>query len=713
MYERASSLPTWAMEAAPAVVGELARRAGLAGGSPGSAGSHPVVARGIGRLAVEEALTAEAARLGLELEQVSVSRVEGERLVRSCGPALLAVASPAGTAVRLLAVVRSRGRRALVLTPDLQLRTIRSSEIAAVLGAPDDAGALSAIESHLDRIDLQPSERDRVRRALVADRLRSHRFDAGWLVRTAAAGGLRAQLREERLFGQLARFVAFYVVSYGLLLASWAVLGAAALHGRLRSPWLLAWPLLLLTLVVFRAGSVWTQARLTVAFGALLKRRLLQGALQLAPEELRSQGASHFVGRVIESQAVETQILGGGFLAVVGSIEAVLGGGVVFLGAAGLLHGSVLVGWILLTGTVGWRFLVARRRWSDCRMELTHELVDRLVGYRTRLAQEDRTTWHDAEDVRLHAYLHASQRFDRIKTALLAWMPRGWLLLSVVALAPAFVNGLSDPVPLAIGVGGTLAAWRGFAKLSEGFEHLSIAMVSWQYVADLSAAASRRREKDASLEPMPPSSGSGRRPVLEALDLSYRYPGRERWALDRCSLRVPRGGRVLLEGRSGGGKSTLASLLVGLREPTSGLVLLKGLDRTAIGEQRWRRHVALAPQFHENHVFAATLGFNLLMGRNWPAERGDLADAEVICRELGLGSLLDRMPSGMQQIVGETGWQLSHGERSRLFMARALLQRSDVLILDESLAALDPENLDEALSCVLRRAPTLIVVAHP
>src|SRR5438046_573399 len=61
-----------------------------------------------------------------------------------------------------------------------------------------------------------------------------------------------------------------------------------------------------------------------------------------------------------------------------------------------------------------------------------------------------------------------------------------------------------------------------------------------------------------------------------------------------------------------------------------------------------------------------TLSFNLLMGRQWPPHHKDLAEAEAIFRELGLGGLLARMPAGMEQVVGETGWQLSQGERSRL-----------------------------------------------
>jgi len=71
------------------------------------------------------------------------------------------------------------------------------------------------------------------------------------------------------------------------------------------------------------------------------------------------------------------------------------------------------------------------------------------------------------------------------------------------------------------------------------------------------------------------------------------------------------------------------------------------------------------------------------------------------------------MPWRMFQMVGDTGWQLSHGERSRLFVARALLQKPDLLILDESFAALDPDNFSRTLDTVERRAAAVLVIAHP
>jgi ATP-binding cassette subfamily B protein len=183
--------------------------------------------------------------------------------------------------------------------------------------------------------------------------------------------------------------------------------------------------------------------------------------------------------------------------------------------------------------------------------------------------------------------------------------------------------------------------------------------------------------------------------------------------LQGVAVQVRAGDRLLLEGSSGGGKSTLASLLAGARVPESGLVLFDGLDRETLGAERWRRRIVIAPQFHENHVLMGTFAFNVLLGRGWPPHPGAVEEAEQVCRALGLGPLLDRMPAGMQQVIGETGWQLSQGEKSRLYLARALLQNADVLILDESFAALDPATLRQCLTFVLQTAPTLLVIAHP
>ena len=100
-------------------------------------------------------------------------------------------------------------------------------------------------------------------------------------------------------------------------------------------------------------------------------------------------------------------------------------------------------------------------------------------------------------------------------------------------------------------------------------------------------------------------------------------------------------------------------------------------------------------------------------GSRWPASREDLLLAKALLHDLELGPLLERMPNGIHQVVGETGWQLSHGERSRIFLARAILQSADLLILDESFAALDPETLESCLRVLFAQQRTILVIAHP
>jgi ATP-binding cassette subfamily B protein len=285
----------------------------------------------------------------------------------------------------------------------------------------------------------------------------------------------------------------------------------------------------------------------------------------------------------------------------------------------------------------------------------------------------------------------------------------------LLVLARSFVSESLTSGELAVAFGGIILAQGALKSITESVSYLSGAAIAWKKVKLLFEAGSR--------EEMPGSPAIGlldsrslhftTEPVMDAHDLAYGHQGRAERTLAGCSLRVQKGDRILLEGPSGGGKSTLASILAGLREPQSGLMIIGGLDRQTLGLRAWRRVVACAPQFHENHIFAGTLAFNLLMGRHWPPTEDDLQDAENLCRELGLGDLLDRMPAGLQQTIGETGWQLSYGERCRVFLARALLQGAELIILDESFGALDPDTLQKAAECVRKWAPTLMIIAHP
>jgi ATP-binding cassette subfamily B protein len=304
-------------------------------------------------------------------------------------------------------------------------------------------------------------------------------------------------------------------------------------------------------------------------------------------------------------------------------------------------------------------------------------------------------------------------------------VPRGWFLAGLLGLAPAFLADGRSPGAMAVGIGGLVLAYRALRDLTDGLERVASAAIAWERIAPIWRAAARREPighpgfalssaATAETEEItPPVLPRPDRSLLDVRDLVFRHRDREESVLRGVTVRIRAGDRLLLEGPSGGGKSTLAALLAGCRIPAAGLMLLDGLDRETVGAGGWRRRVVLAPQFHENHVFMGTLAFNALMGRDWPPRPDDLDEAARVCRALGLGPLLERMPAGLHQVIGETGWQLSHGERSRLYIARALLQGTDLLIFDESLAALDPRTLRRSLDFVVEEAPTVLIIAHP
>ncbi|MCP3959902.1 MAG: ATP-binding cassette domain-containing protein [bacterium] len=664
-------------------------------------------------------ITDVAERLGLEVEETETPHSEVADMVRSCGPALLRIPPVEGSSPAVLAVLGSRGNTVRVLGTDLQEHRVSVAAVAARLCRSVEVSVSPKVERLLERLDLPPRRVARARTALLEERLRLTRLGGCWLLRLPPGASFWHQLRHNGLQRDLVKFLLTYLVSYGLVLLSWWTLGRGALNGHLSRDWLLAWALILVTLVVPRQMSTWSQARLAVGAGTLLKRRLMQGALKLEADDIRHQGAGQLLGRVIESEAMQTHALTGGFLAAVGALELAVSSWVLAQGIAGWFHVLLLVLWLSVILPVAWGYLRLRGSWTDERLRMTHDLVESMIGHRTRLAQERQDRWHDREDRYLEGYLTSSRQMDA-RRAFLILSPFVWVLIGICGLLPAFVSGRGSVTLMALAVGGVLLAFRAFNKLARGLSFLASAWISWRQAAPIFQAAARseagsswgrslslqaRGTTGSAAEPPPP--------LLEAQDLVYQYQGRARPVLDGCSLQIQPGDRVLIEGPSGGGKSTLSAILTCLRKPSSGLLLLGGLDRHTVTPDVWRRHVVSAPQFHENHVFTETFAFNLLMGRRWPPGQQDMADAREICRELGLGELLERMPGGLMQMVGETGWQLSHGERSRLFMARALLQGSDAVILDESFAALDPENLHRALGCALRRARTLLVIAHP
>jgi ATP-binding cassette subfamily B protein len=693
-------------------LGALADRARLGGPGGTAAAAPPRPPEGAPDLGPW--IEAAAGWRGIEAEPVEAAYPGVGAMVRTAGPALLRL--PGGTGPCFLALLAGRGACVTLLTPELRPVEVPAEAVRAALCRDAAAAHSDEVERILAEAGVRKHRAGRARSALLRELLAAHRVGGCWLLRPAGTAPFTTQAREARLPRLLALLLVAHLAGYGLLVASWWLLGAIALGGRLDRGWLAAWLLLLLTLIPFRLLVTTAGGRLSIRAGALLKRRLLGGALRLEPDEIRHLGAGQLLGRVLESGVIEQAALTGGFLGLTAALELVVAGAVLASGAGGPTHALLLLGTAAAALLLGARYYRRRRRWTDERLDLTNGLVERMIGHRTRLAQEPGARRHDGDDHALARYLDGSRDLDRSAALLQAVVPRGWLIVGLLGLAPAFVTGSGSPAALAVGLGGVLLAQRALRNLVDGLERLAGAALAWNRVRPLWQAAARPEPAGhPGLMAPPPAAGPGRngRPLLEACDVAFRHPGRAEPVLRGVALQVRAGDRLLLEGPSGGGKSTLAGLLSGSRVPAGGLLLLDGLDRATLGAAGWRRRVVLAPQFHENHVLMGTFAFNALMGRGWPPRPGDVAEAERVCRALGLGPLLERMPAGMLQQVGETGWQLSHGEKSRLFIARALLQGADLVLLDESFAALDPETLRRTLGYVLEQAPTVLVIAHP
>lgn len=644
-----------------------------------------------------------AQSLGVELQSAETPYPDLEHQLPAMGPALIRVPDPAGDAFLILLP----GKRLRVLAPDLRPHHVSTSTVRSILCGDREAVIRTETQQLLDRAGVPPDAQARARDAILRERLSGTRIGGIWLLRLPPSTNFWCLLKQARVDKRLFLLGGAHAIQYGLWILAWWVVGTNVLNRRADQSWMFLWALLLLTLVPLRVLITWLQGLLAIGVGARMKQRLFLGALKLEPDSIRHQGAGQLLGRVLESEAVEALALSGGFLALVALIEIAASVVVLSLGAGGALQAGLLVAWLAAAAAIAWRYYQRNRSWTGLRLHMTHELVESMVGHRTRLAQLPPDRWHEGEDQALESYLNSSKVLDNSTAALLALVPRGWLVLALLGLAPAFVRGDASPARIAIAVGGMLLAYRALKRCASGAWQVAGAAVAWERVSVLFHAAARK-EVAGSLEP----ATAATRGVVDARDLTFRYSEKTPQVLRGCSIRIAPGERVVLEGASGGGKSTLVSLLAGLREPGSGQVLIDGRGRQALGDNAWRRHIAAAPQFHENHVLAETFAFNLMMGRHKTPSPRDFPEAEAICRELGLGELIEQMPAGLLQMVGETGWQLSHGERSRLYIARALLQDADLVVLDESFAALDPVNLQHALACVVRRARSLLVIAH-
>ncbi|MGH7456542.1 MAG: ABC transporter ATP-binding protein, partial [bacterium] len=366
-----------------------------------------------------------------------------------------------------------------------------AEEIRTLLCEPLEAPLLPEIESLLAEAEVPIQNRSKARQAILRERLSDAWIGNCWLVHPPLSQNLLQQARAAGLPGRFVLFLLSYFVYYTLWILSWWLVGKGALEGRLDPGWLIAWLLLLLTLIPCRALVTWLEGLVSTNLGALIKQKLLFGALQLDPDKIRHQGAGQLFSRVAESEALETLSLNGGFTGLLAIIELVLAVLVLAAGPARFIHIFSLLIWTGFIFLLGWYFLRAREHWTNLRLDITHDLVERMVGHRTRIVQEPSARWHEVEDKELENYLERCLNMDRKGVVPMALAARGWMVIGLLGLAPSFIGGQNSPALLAVGLGGILLAYRALLKLTSSLSLLAGAAIAWKQLTAFFQAAAK------------------------------------------------------------------------------------------------------------------------------------------------------------------------------------------------------------------------------
>lgn len=196
-------------------------------------------------------------------------------------------------------------------------------------------------------------------------------------------------------------------------------------------------------------------------------------------------------------------------------------------------------------------------------------------------------------------------------------------------------------------------------------------------------------------------------PVVVFEGVSFHYGG-TRGGVTGINLELPAGSISALAGESGGGKSTMARLLVGLARPETGRILVNGLDLTTLNPDAWRSMLAWVPQ--APYFTSGTVRENLLLGR----PDADEHQIDMALEAAVAWPIISRLPHGLDTVLGDRGAGLSGGELKRLALARAYVCQAALIVLDEPTAGLDAENerlVGEALER-LAHGRTVLIISH-
>jgi ATP-binding cassette subfamily B protein len=440
-----------------------------------------------------------------------------------------------------------------------------------------------------------------------------------------------------------------------------------------------------------------------------LRRAVFDHLLGLAPSFFESARTGEVISRLASDATVLQQVIGFGVSMFVRNLLMMIGAAAMLFVTSWKLALLVLLG---VPATLVPILLLGRRvrrlsRASQDRVADVSAHVDEAV-HEVRTVQA-----YGHEDLDRAAFArHAEAAYE---TAAARISQKAFLIAAVMLIAFCAVGLIlwvgGHDVLAGRMTAGALSAFvfyaavvaTGAGTVSEVWGELQRAAGATERLFELLDA---RPEIVAPAEPLPAPAAPR---LVEFDQVTFAYPARPGvHALERFSLRLAAGERVALVGPSGAGKSTVLALLLRFYDPQAGAIRIDGVDLHAMEPRALRRLVAVVPQ--EPVIFAASVLDNVRYGR----PQASRVEVERACAEAGAAEFVERLPRGMDTLLGERGVTLSGGQRQRLSIARALLADRPLLLLDEATSSLDAESerlVQQGLER-LARGRTTLVIAH-